>query len=238
MKLSKDTIALIKSFSGINSDIVFKSGNELSVVSEAGDIFVRAQIDETFPDTDIDMAVYDIPAFINVLGMFEDPDIEFDREDPEDNDSDAFARVKSGLNSYNFFFTDSEMINHGKWVPLTEEDYLLDFELSNEDIANIQKAAAIGGLDQMEFANIAGRLVCNLIERTGANKNKYKVDLGECDTDGFKLVMRVGENFRLFTGDYKIRIAKFNDNLVLCAENKDRVLNYQISMDRNSYFNT
>lgn len=237
MKLSKDTVALIKSFSGINSDMVFQSGNELSVNSEAGDIFVKADITESFPENDIDMAVYDIPSFINILGMFEDPDIEFDREDSQDDTSDGFAKIMSGVNSYNYFFTDSEMINHGTWVPLTESDYLLDFQLSNDDIANIQKAAAIGGLDQLEFSNVKGRLICNLIEKTGANKNKYKIDLGECEPKDFKLVMRVAENFKLFSGDYNIRIAKYNTTMIMCAENKDRTLNYQIAMDRKSYFN-
>jgi len=237
MKLSKDTLTLIKSFTGVNTDIVFNSGSEISAASEAGDIFVKADIQETFPETDIDMAVYDVPTFLNVLNMFDDPEIEFKREDENDETSDGYAKLSGGSNSYNFFFTDSEMINHGKWVPLKEEDYHLDFDLTNDDIINIQRASASGGLDQMEFLNESGRLVCNLIEKTGANKNKYKIDLGACDVSDFKLVLRVAENFRLFPGDYAIRIAKWKTTMIMCASNKDKTLNYQIAMDNKSFFN-
>lgn len=94
------------------------------------------------------------------------------------------------------------------------------------------------GLDQLEFSNKKGKLVCDVVKKAQDTKNRYGVTLGNIDKSlDFKLIMRVGENFRFYAGDYSIGIAKISNTLVFCASNTSINLQYQIAMDRKSYFN-
>ena len=49
MKVSSETINILKNFSGINSNLVFKPGKELKTISEAKTIMATASILEDFP---------------------------------------------------------------------------------------------------------------------------------------------------------------------------------------------
>ena len=49
MKLSENTLAILKNFSGINNSILVKSGNKLRTISVAKNILAEAEIIEEFP---------------------------------------------------------------------------------------------------------------------------------------------------------------------------------------------
>lgn len=225
MKLSKETISILKSLSGINTGMVVPVGSMLQVESEPKDIFVRCDITEEF---DTEFAIYDMPSFISTLGLFEDSDLNFEKE---------FVNIKAGRNSCDYYYTDKSFIAHGDWLDIEDSAYVLTFDISNEDISNIQKASSIMSLDQLEFTNEDGNIVCNVVSKAGDSKNRYGVTIGECEKSlDFSLVMRVGENFRFFEGDYQVRIANIGGTLVFCATNTNINLQYQIAMDRSSYY--
>lgn len=233
MQLSKETLAILRSFSGVNQGIVFEEGNTIQTNSETGDVYVKAEVPEKFPKGPTDMAIYDVPAFINTLNLFDEHKVTMEK----DTHGDGFAHISSGRNSCNIYFTDPDFISHGVWLPLEEKHYVLDFDLSADEITNIQKASTIMSLDQLEFVNESGKLVCNVVERQIASNNSYSLELGEVDkSKDFKLIMRVAENFKLFAGNYKIRIASIKGTMIFCAENLNTNISYQIAMDRDSYF--
>lgn len=226
MKLSKETLAILKSLTGINNGMVFPQGNTLQVESEPKDIFVKCDIEEKLPQ---EFAIHDMSSFINTISLFEDPDLTFNKEE---------VNIKSGRNSCDYYYANKDFISHGHWLEIDEKDYLATFDLTNEDITNIQKASSIMGLDQLEFSNKKGKLVCDVVKKAQDTKNRYGVTLGNIDKSlDFKLIMRVGENFRFYAGDYSIGIAKISNTLVFCASNTSINLQYQIAMDRKSYFN-
>ena len=64
MKLSSDTINLLKNFADINPNILVKEGNKLSTISTMKNILAEADISEDFPK---DVAIYDLIQFLNGL---------------------------------------------------------------------------------------------------------------------------------------------------------------------------
>lgn len=226
MKLSKETISILKSLSGINTGMVVPAGNTLQVESEPKDIFVKCEIEEEF---DTEFAIYDMPSFINTIGLFEDSELDFQTD---------YVNIKSGRNQCDYYYTDKSFITHGDWLDIKDDMIALTFDLTNDDISNIQKASSIMGLDQLEFTNKDGKMVCDVVSKSGDSMNRYGIEMGDCDkTLDFKLVMRIGENFRFYSGDYQIQIAKIGGTLVFCANNTSLDLKYQIAMDRDSYYN-
>ena len=61
MRLSNDTVAVLKNFSSINQNLVIKAGNEISTMSAMKNIVAKADVKETFPK---DFAIYDLNEFL------------------------------------------------------------------------------------------------------------------------------------------------------------------------------
>ena len=61
MKISQETLAVLKNFTTINSGIYFKEGNTLSTVSPQKNILADAKINETIPCS---FGIYDLNNFL------------------------------------------------------------------------------------------------------------------------------------------------------------------------------
>ena len=71
MKLSNNTLSLLKNFSSINQSILFKKGNTLRTISVMKNILAEATVTEDFGK---DFGVYDLNQFLNGLGLHSRPD--------------------------------------------------------------------------------------------------------------------------------------------------------------------
>ena len=72
MKLSDNTLTVLKNFAGINNSILVKEGSRLRTISVAKNILAEADIKEDFPR---DFAIYDLNQFLNGLSLHQDPDL-------------------------------------------------------------------------------------------------------------------------------------------------------------------
>ena len=77
MKISNDTIEVLKNFAGINTNILVREGNTLSTISTGKNIFSKAVLKETFPK---EFAIYDLNSLLSLLTLTEDADINFEDE--------------------------------------------------------------------------------------------------------------------------------------------------------------
>ena len=77
MKLSDQTLTVLKNFAGINNSILVKQGTQLRTISVAKNILAEAAIDEDFPR---DFAIYDLNQFLNGLSLHQDPEMDFKEE--------------------------------------------------------------------------------------------------------------------------------------------------------------
>ena len=75
MKLSDDTVQVLKNFSGINQSLQFKSGNTLKTISPLKTIFVEATVGESFPK---EFALYDLNKLLAKVSLYKDAELSFD----------------------------------------------------------------------------------------------------------------------------------------------------------------
>ena len=76
MKISHETLLILKNFATINSGIFVKQGNVLSTVSPQKNILADAIVTETFPQ---DFGIFDLNNFLSILSFYkEDTELEFD----------------------------------------------------------------------------------------------------------------------------------------------------------------
>ena len=67
MKLSNETVTVLKNFSTINQNLVIKEGTELTTMSALKNIVARATVKDTFPQ---EVAIYDLNEFLSALSLF------------------------------------------------------------------------------------------------------------------------------------------------------------------------
>ena len=75
MKLSNDTLTLLKNFATINQGIMFKKGKTIRTVSTLKNLMAEATITEEIPT---DFGVYDLNNFLSVITLHkEEPTLDF-----------------------------------------------------------------------------------------------------------------------------------------------------------------
>jgi hypothetical protein len=77
MKLSTNTVEVLKNFASINPNILIRAGDSISTISAGKNIFAKAKIQETF---DREFAIYDLNSFLATLSLANNADIQFDNE--------------------------------------------------------------------------------------------------------------------------------------------------------------
>jgi len=101
MKLSAETITVLKNFSSINQSILVKSGSKLRTISVMKNILAEADVKETFAR---DFAIYDLNQFLNGLSLHQDPDLNFTNE--------SYIVISEGKRKVKYFFADPESNCH------------------------------------------------------------------------------------------------------------------------------
>jgi len=74
MKLSDNTVSVLKNYSTINQNLMINAGSTLTTMSAMKNIVARATVAETFEK---DVAIYDLNEFLASLSLFESPDLDF-----------------------------------------------------------------------------------------------------------------------------------------------------------------
>ena len=77
MKLSNETLNVLKNFAGINSGLEFKTGNKLSTISSTKTVLAKATLPDNFPQ---DFCIYDLNQFLSVHSLSKDTELDFESQ--------------------------------------------------------------------------------------------------------------------------------------------------------------
>ena len=198
MKLSADTVSILKNFSTINSNIVFREGNTIKTIAEAKNVLASAQVDEIFP---AEFGVYDLPEFLSVMGMFSNPELEFD-------DDMKFVRIKEGSQSVKYFFSDVETLTTtDKEVKMPTIDLI--FELSVENINSLRKAASTLGVSDLVVTKSSDGLNVTVTSVEDSTANSFNIQvkaIGDIPTEDFRFVFDIN-SLKVLSSAYKIEVS-------------------------------
>ena len=98
MKLSRETLSILKNFATINDNLTIKPGNKLVTISAGKNIVADISVTETF---ETEFGIYDLSEFLGVLSLFENPELVF---------SPKFVTIKEGKNAIKYFAADTSIL--------------------------------------------------------------------------------------------------------------------------------
>jgi hypothetical protein len=220
MKLSDNTLTILKNFAGINNSILVKQGTRLRTISVAKNILAEADIIEEFPRN---FAVYDLNQFLNGLGLHKDPELDFT--------NDSHIVIREGKRRVKYFFADPNVIISPpeKEIQLPSQDVC--FQLESASLEKLVKAAAVYQLPDLSAVGEAGVIRLVVRDKKNDTSNEYSIVVGETDkkfTFNFKV-----ENIKIIPGAYDVIVS---EKLLSQFSNTKYNLKYYIALEPDSDF--
>jgi hypothetical protein len=210
MKISQQTLSILKNFASINGNILVRAGSNISTISPQKNILANANITEAFP---VEFAIYDLSQFLSAISLFEDPEFDF---------TDKYVTISSGRRSIKYFFAEPSMILAAPEKKLTLPTTEVDFVATSGNISEVLKASAVLQTPEIVVSSETGSTQIELIATAVNNNtsNRYAVAVDASSDDTFRMVFK-SENLKLVPGDYRIGISSkgmgrfFNEKLGL-----------------------
>jgi len=220
MKLSDNTLTVLKNFAGINNSILVKQGNKLRTISVAKNILAEADITEEFPR---EFAIYDLNQFLNGLGLHQDPDLDFKE--------DSHITIREGKRRVKYFFADPNVIVSppDKDIQLPSQDVC--FQLESVTLEKLLKAAAVYQLPDLSAVGEAGVIRLVVRDKKNDTSNEYSIVVGETDKE-FAFNFKV-ENIKIIPGAYDVVVSS---KLLSQFTNSKYNLTYYIALEPDSTF--
>lgn len=220
MKLSENTLGILKNFASINNSILVKPGNKLRTISVAKNILAEAEIKETFPKS---FAIYDLNQFLNGLSLHQDPDLDFSEEN--------YLMIREGKRRVKYFFADPNVIISppDKEIELPSKDVC--FQLDSVTLDKLLKAAAVYQLPDLSAVGESGIIKLVVRDKKNDTSNEYSIVVGETDRE-FVFNFKV-ENIKIIPGPYDVVVSS---KLLSQFTNKGNDLNYWIALEPDSTF--
>lgn len=200
MKLSKPTLALLKNLSTINGNLLIQPGNVLATIATNKTISAEMEVEETF---DTEFGIYDLSEFIGVLGIFEDPELEFDKK---------CLTISEGKNSIRYLPAEASVLVVPKKAKPFPADAEVSFDLPSNILANIVKSASVLKVPFVTIKGDGSKLSLVVHDKANANSNQFNIDIGSTDKE-FAFHMKV-DSLKMVPENYKVlisskKVAKF-----------------------------
>ena len=221
MKLSENTLTILKNFAGINQSILVKKGNKLRTISIAKNILSEAEILEEFPR---DFAIYDLNQFLNGLSLHQDPDLDFSGE--------THITIRDGKRRVKYFYSDPNVIVSPpeKKINLPSND--ICFQLESGIIERLVKAASVYQLPDISVIGEAGVIRLVVRDKKNNTSNEYSILVGETDSI-FTFNFKVENLNKIISGAYDVALSQ---KLLSQFTNTKYNLSYWIAMEPDSTF--
>lgn len=221
MKLSENTINLLKNFAGINPNMVFKPGSSIATIAEAKNIMASATITESFPQ---EFGIYDLNEFLSTLALVENPELSF---------SEDSITIKDGKTSIRYFYASMDLLTApSKQVTMPNPE--VTFILSEDVLNKVKRASAVLGHANIEIKGENGKIVVNLTDAKNASANKYSIVVDENNAckEAFSFILVIG-NLKMVSGDYTVEISS---KLISHLKHTTLPVNYWIALEKTSTF--
>ena len=222
MELSENTLSVLRNFSSINQNIMFREGNTLKTISEARNVLASAALDVEMPK---DFGIYDLNEFIGVLGLVDAPRLKFEDEHVQVGDSSGRSKIK-------YFFSPEETLTApSKDIKMPEAD--IKFTLDNDTLNKIKRAASTLGHDEVSITGKNGVLNLTVVESQNSTSNAFSIDVdGEFPDTDFNFILGIS-NLKILPGDYEVEISS---KLISHFKNKEIDVQYWIALEKSSTF--
>ena len=203
MKLSENTLSVLKNFASINGGVVLSSGKVQKTISPEKSILVEATVDDDIPTQ---FGIYDLNQFLGNLTTLRNPELTFS--------SDA-VKLDDGELSFDYRACSANLIITPPDKDLVLKSVDVTFSLPNVTLQKLIKVATMNNLPNLSVVGKNGELLLKIHERANDTSNSGTIKIGDYAGQDFTATFKT-DNLKLLPNDYNVEIqkgafAKFED---------------------------
>lgn len=224
MKISQATLLILANLAKLNQHIVIMPGSKLRTVDSIGARLIEAEVDETFP---VEIALHDLPGFLKVINLFEEPEFEF---------KEKFVLIRDEFGAeQKYFYSDKEELIYNDKEP-RELPLDIKFKLQNETLSRVLKSTAVNGVEDLAFVGENGKVFLKAIDKENPTRS-FSIEVTDEDHGDFTAYLKHKKDRKLtlFPIDYEVGICK-GGAIRFEAEIEDFDIAYTFAIERDSSF--
>lgn len=231
MKLSNDTLNILKHAASINPGIIIDAGSDLFSMHETKTVRMQATVNETFPRQ---FAIMNLNQFLNVLSLFENPELNFE----EDH---VVITADTSSQKMTYYYSDPDIIKQSNKKLKTEIDYEYEFDISREDFTKLNKAAATIGVDDICVYNKDNGtdIFIAVLNKSVQNGNGFELMVGSNEAiagKSFKIFFRKN-NLKLTNNNYHVKLSSRGISTWIATDTNISELLFHVAIEKDSTFN-
>jgi len=216
MKISTNTVNILKNFAKINPSIFIQEGNTLKTMSPSKTIMAKATVDTEFPKR---FAIYNLDRFISTTSLFNDPNFDF---------GENGVTIKENDKKTDYMYAHENTITKTPDREINLPSVDVSITLINEHLQEVAKAGGVLGLPEILIVGDGSNIFLQAAD-SKTNGDVYSIKIGETNKT-FKVVFKT-ENIKIIPGNYDITVsAKGISNF------KGKEVEYWIAIEGNSNF--
>ena len=219
--ISKDTLNILKNFSGINSNLYVKPGSKITTMSPTKNIMAEVEVEESF---DTEFGVWDLNKLLGVVSLFQDPEFIFD---------DKYMTITGASGSkVKYFYSDPKLLSYPT-KSIKKIDAVVEFDLTSDDFRELSRAGAVLQNPDLCFVSDDDAVLAVVKDLKDPTCNVFSIRVGNNkDQADFSFNFKL-ENMKMFDGDYHVALSK---NVIGQFTHASRPLTYWVAMDATSTY--
>jgi len=196
MKLSNNTVQVLKNFASINQNLIIKEGNEIKTMSAMKNIVAKATVEETFPKQ---VAIYDLNEFLGCLSLFKSPILSFN-----DTSVTITEENSNSGDSLEYMYSDPSVVTTpSKDITMPSEE--VKFTLDDITLSKLSKSAGMIGAPDLLLEN--NKLTVR--DKKNDSGNCYSTNVDAQGNGTYKFYFKT-ENLKLIPGSYDVTVSSKN----------------------------
>jgi len=193
MKISTNTVNVLKNFAKINPSILIQEGNTLKTMSPSKTIMAKAKIDTEFPKR---FAIYNLDRFISTASLFTDPNFDF---------GERTVTIKEGERKIDYVYADENTIGKMPDREINLPSIDVTVTLTNANLKEVEKAGGVLGLPEILIVGDGVDVYLQAADSKNPSGDVFSVKIGDT-TKTFKAIFKT-ENIKIIPGDYEVNIS-------------------------------
>jgi hypothetical protein len=199
MKLSDNTLSVLKNFGNINQGIYLKKGKVLRTVSTGKNILAKAEIPDDIPT---DFGIYDLNEFLSVVSLHRnDLELQFDEKN-------VLISGQKGRSKIKYRFCEPTMIVSPPEKELQMPSPEIEVSLSAEDFKWILDSANVLGSPHIaiESDGTDVKLVTFDVSNDAAHTQSMKLDVIGTGNK-YRMIFKTENIQKVLSGPYDIKVS-------------------------------
>jgi len=194
MKLSENTLSVLKNFASINQGIKITEGNTLSTISPLKTLLSKATITDNFEKS---FCIYDLNRFLSVVSLFKEPELEF---------GESAVIIKGGKQKVVYRFCQENVIVAAPAKEIQFPEAEIVFNLTQEALSSVIKATGVLQLPEIAIVGESGKLYMRAVNSKDVGSDEFNEEIGDTSQE-FTAVFKPDYLSKIFPGNYKVEVS-------------------------------